>query len=151
VGGSVSGGMEDTSKYNDISQGLPIERLVGQNCSTCRYHDESYAMSPCGGCVDFARWEGRTHVAFRTTPIDDMGEAWEQDDPVERPGHYTQGGIEVHDFIEAKGFADGFDAGNVLKYVSRYLHKNGTEDLKKARWYLDKLIERTESDPSLKS
>ena len=30
--------------------------------------------------------------------------------------------------------------GNVLKYVSRYKHKNGAEDLKKARWYLDKMI-----------
>lgn len=38
-----------------------------------------------------------------------------------------------------------FHAGNVVKYVARYEHKNGVEDLKKARWYLDRLIQKLES------
>jgi hypothetical protein len=66
-----------------------------------------------------------------------------QHDPVERPDHYTFGGIETIDYLRAKltpeEFA-GFCRGNVLKYVSRATHKNGAEDLKKARWYLDRLI-----------
>ena len=37
---------------------------------------------------------------------------------------------------------------NVLKYVSREKFKNGTEDLKKARWYLDRLISYLEKDPT---
>ena len=56
------------------------------------------------------------------------------------PDHYKAGGIEAIDYIEAKGYGRGFCAGNVLKYVSRYQDKNGVEDLKKARWYLDRLI-----------
>lgn len=68
-------------------------------------------------------------------------------DPVERPAHYTAGGIETIDYLLAKlapeEFA-GFCRGNVLKYVSRAPHKNGLEDLKKARWYLDRLIKQLE-------
>jgi len=61
-----------------------------------------------------------------------------QHDVVNHPAHYTQGSIEVIDFIEDQQL--GYHAGNVIKYVSRYRYKNGLEDLKKARWYLDRLI-----------
>jgi hypothetical protein len=59
-------------------------------------------------------------------------------DNINSPQHYNQGKIEVIDFIldQKMGFLDG----NVIKYVARYKHKNGIEDLKKAKWYLDKLI-----------
>ena len=63
-------------------------------------------------------------------------------DQINSPKHYTQGNIEVIDFIEDQGL--GYHAGNVIKYVSRYRYKNGLEDLKKARWYLDRLIESIE-------
>lgn len=65
------------------------------------------------------------------------------DDKVNSPLHYTQGGIEVIDILQAKLGSDmfqGFLLGNVLKYSLRYRHKNGIEDLKKAQWYLNKLI-----------
>lgn len=56
------------------------------------------------------------------------------------PSHYKQGPIEVIEIIE--GFDLGFHLGNVVKYVLRHKHKNGVEDLKKARWYLDRAIEK---------
>jgi hypothetical protein len=63
-------------------------------------------------------------------------------DMVNSPTHYKVGGIETIDFIEAKNL--GYHLGNVVKYVSRADHKNARlEDLKKARWYLDRAIERT--------
>jgi len=60
-------------------------------------------------------------------------------DMVNNPPHYNKGKIEVADFIIDQGM--GFLDGNVVKYVCRFKHK-GTpvEDLKKARWYLDRLI-----------
>lgn len=61
-------------------------------------------------------------------------------DSVNHPKHYTTGSMEVIDAIEGLGL--GFHAGNVVKYVARYKHKGGVEDLKKARWYLERLIER---------
>ncbi len=54
------------------------------------------------------------------------------------PAHYRQGKIEVSDFIVDQSM--GFLEGNIIKYVCRYKHKNGIEDLKKAEWYLKKLI-----------
>ena len=61
-----------------------------------------------------------------------------------RPSHYAfdEGVIECIDYIESHCF--DFVEGNIIKYVTRYQHKNGTEDLKKARWYLDRLIKRSE-------
>ena len=61
------------------------------------------------------------------------------------PSHYTQGGIESIDYIKAQGWFPGFACGNILKYVTRYPHKNGVEDLYKARLYLDWLIEHEEA------
>lgn len=65
------------------------------------------------------------------------------EDLVNSPRHYTQGTIEVIDFILDQRMS--YMQGNVVKYVSRYKHKNGLEDLKKAEWYIKKLIE-VESD-----
>ena len=65
-------------------------------------------------------------------------------DNVEHPSHYCRGGIECIDAIEASLGKDefaGFLRGNIIKYVWRYKDKNGLEDLKKAQWYLNKLIE----------
>jgi len=56
--------------------------------------------------------------------------------------HYKKCAIEPIAYIEANEL--GFHAANVVKYVSRYQHKNGLEDLKKARWYIDRLIELEE-------
>jgi hypothetical protein len=68
-------------------------------------------------------------------------------DMINQPNHYTAGGIEVFDYLEAKlstEALEGYFTGNVIKYISRYKHKNGVEDLKKAQVYLGKLIEKLE-------
>jgi hypothetical protein len=60
-------------------------------------------------------------------------------DPVNNPAHYTVGGIETIDFIEAKKL--GYNLGNVVKYITRADHKdNKMEDLRKAQWYLTREI-----------
>ena len=65
-------------------------------------------------------------------------------DAVNHPSHYCQGGIECIDAIEAAVTGlhgmEAVCAGNVIKYTWRYHQKNGAEDLKKARFYLNKLI-----------
>jgi hypothetical protein len=61
------------------------------------------------------------------------------------PSHYKQGNIEVIDFILDQKLT--YVEGNIIKYVSRYKTKNGLEDLKKAQWYLHKLmLEMTKDD-----
>lgn len=66
---------------------------------------------------------------------------------VEHPSHYNQNSLETLDVIKGTMSSEqfeGFLVGNILKYISRYKFKNGAEDLKKARFYLDKLIDVTE-------
>ena len=66
-------------------------------------------------------------------------------DYVNHPPHYqTSNGLETIDVIEAftEGLtgAEATNTGNVIKYICRWNSKNGLEDLKKCRWYLDRLI-----------
>lgn len=68
-------------------------------------------------------------------------------DSVNHPAHYTAGGVECIDAIEAAIGPLGSEAfltGQVIKYMWRWKLKNGAEDLKKARWYLDRLIKNVE-------
>lgn len=66
-------------------------------------------------------------------------------DNVNHPSHYNQDSIECIDAIAAattgKTGIEAVCVANVIKYLWRYELKNGLEDVKKARWYLDRLIE----------
>lgn len=71
-------------------------------------------------------------------------------DNINHPDHYkTENGLETIDVIEA--FTEGLqggeatNTGNILKYMCRWKKKNGLEDLKKAQWYLNRLIDSVES------
>jgi hypothetical protein len=64
---------------------------------------------------------------------------------VNHPDYYQgNGSMEVIDIIE--NYDLGFIEGNILKYLLRYKNKNGLVDLKKCKWYLDKLINNLEKD-----
>ena len=74
--------------------------------------------------------------------------------PIDNPEHYNQAGIECIDAMKA--MADGvlnvsaheaYCWQNAFKYLWRWPYKNGLEDLKKARWYLDRLIQEYENEP----
>lgn len=70
-------------------------------------------------------------------------------DNVNHPAHYNVDGLEVIDIIEAftkdLNSMDAYETGNIIKYILRWPHKNGLEDLKKARWYLNHMIARLEA------
>lgn len=77
--------------------------------------------------------------------LNEIKDAEVKEDVVNHPKHYQMAnGQQVIDFIIAA--TDGLDGkegyfvGNILKYVCRFTKKNGTEDLKKAQWYLNELI-----------
>ena len=69
-------------------------------------------------------------------------------DPVEKPAHYNQGGIECIDYLK-DNLGSGFSfylEGNVKKYLHRWRYKNApVEDLRKAHWYLERLIKEVDS------
>ena len=73
-----------------------------------------------------------------------------KEDMVNHPPHYNKAGIETIDAIRAMT-DDGFEyylQGNIMKYLWRYRYKDGSQDLKKALWYLNKLIEIRDANKS---
>lgn len=85
--------------------------------------------------------EQRAIAAAAKTPV--MKTTCPGNDVVTRPEHYRQGGMETIDILKAKLSPEafkGFCIGNVIKYVTRAEYKNGIEDYKKAKQYLDFLI-----------
>lgn len=70
-----------------------------------------------------------------------------KEDKVNHPSHYTQGAVECIEAIKASMTTEeyiGYLKGCQMKYVWRYRMKGGVEDLRKARWYLDRLISEVE-------
>lgn len=70
-------------------------------------------------------------------------------DNVNHPNHYNMGKIEVikiqEDQLNAEEYR-GYIKGQVIKYITRERYKNGLEDLKKAAWYLNRLIQKMEKE-----
>ena len=80
--------------------------------------------------------------------ISRLGQEIDASDNVNRPSHYNQSGIECIEAIKAS-LGDGYQdycKGNVMKYLWRYKYKNGIEDLKKAQWYLNSMVESVENN-----
>ncbi len=78
------------------------------------------------------------------TSGDDLKERPVLVDDVNHPSHYTDGGIECIEAIEAQLTPEeyrGYLKGNVAKYVWREKHKGGIQSLQKAQWYLTRLVD----------
>lgn len=89
--------------------------------------------------LDPAACDNTETKCYRKEPDGDM---------VNHPAHYTQGGIECIDALKAatvsKTGIEAICTANAIKYLWRYEEKNGIEDVKKARWYIDRLIRELE-------
>lgn len=100
-----------------------------KDCMTCFYEFKSPVEEPCVSCKGFAKWTDKSTF---------------QEDVVNKPLHYNVG-LEPIEAIES--WKLGYNLGNVIKYVARADHKGKRlEDLKKARWYLDREINKNESN-----
>ena len=115
---------------------------------------------PIYGYADFECTFGKLSVSQLTTLIERLhGERRAEDsgatpneevasavpDNVNHPKHYElPGGLECIDVLlatQGKDFVMGFCLCNAMKYLYRHKRKNGVEDIKKARWYIDKYLE----------
>jgi len=96
-------------------------------------NEEDIAVSDCPGGVCPVPW-----ATDKERPV--------LTDNVNHPSHYTDGGIECIEAIEAQLTPEeyrGYLKGNVAKYVWREKHKGGIESLQKAEWYLKQLINQS--------
>ena len=102
---------------------MAIEKL----CETCTFCNTAPESEPCNGCHEYAQWKPLSKV--------------------DHPAHYQVG---KHECIEEMIWLFGHEAVknfcmcNVYKYRYRAAEKGGKEDLEKASWYMDKLIELEE-------
>lgn len=117
-----------------------VERLKGANLQAVALYDDN--------------WELRREIAELVNERDVLLQTVEKavdenHDPVNRPAHYTAGKVECIDAIEAAtaGLTGGqaYNTGAAIKYLWRWSRKGGVEDLRKARWYIDRLIGEVES------
>ena len=129
-------------------------------CVTCFYAKMDKELeAPCAGCTGYSNWVPSDMFTSDSTDED----RWFITDTskyntISKPKHYMlfeNQGIEVRDVIdklvdkiEWRPDSSLFTADYVqmMQYLMRFMDKNGVEDLKKAKWYLDKLIEAYESD-----
>ena len=116
-----------------------MEEKIKRACEHCKYYMLSDYNSPCDECAGelFEPKENKEDLT----------------DNVNHPKHYTQGAIECIDVIEEiTKPLDKFEAyltGTILKYLWRWKLKNGIEDLQKARFYLNRLIEKMEKEDDI--
>jgi hypothetical protein len=124
---------------------------MGQ-CRTCFYSEIDGKMKPCSECNSFDKWVDRTiYIREAVKPLSEAVKEWvdckeeEEDtvDVVNKPPHYTEhpSGIECIQVTEHMGF----NLGNAVKYIWRCdLKLDAIEDLKKAKWYIEREIIRRE-------
>lgn len=124
---------------------------IGRRCSECRLSIRNQRNDPlAAACGEIDDDELLRRFGDEIEIIHDEGEtaAPVQTDAI-NPAHYRSGKVECIDAIESAlaGHSDPVAAyltGQVMKYVFRWHLKNGVEDLKKANWYLERLIKKEE-------
>jgi hypothetical protein len=118
-------------------------------CRTCFYGELDIGIHPCNDCTNYDKWVNRSiFIRSAAKPLSEAIKEWvdikedeEIVDIVNQPPHYTEhpSGIECIQVTEHMGF----NLGNAIKYIWRCdLKKDAIEDLKKAKWYIDREIDR---------
>ncbi|MBC1459682.1 DUF3310 domain-containing protein [Listeria welshimeri] len=130
-------------KWNEVEKAT-------ENYAWDVFKDNTVVIKECDADLGFAS-KGYCERIYIDTPIQKykakLDKIAKYHDDAANIAHYTAGGIETLDYIKAKvKDYPSYTAGNILKYVSHYEHKNGIEDLKKAQFHLNDLIEWMESD-----
>jgi len=117
-----------------------IVDLISQGYSV---HDVAKMVKVKPNYVYHSMWIQRKKKKASEPEFVDYTDEMREKSVIEHPSHYTIGGIETWDFIEAKRL--NYNLGSVVKYISRADYKgHDIQDLKKARQFLDREIARRE-------
>ena len=126
---------------------------VDDKCKSCFYSELDARIHPCNHCFEYDKWVNRNmYIRESAMPLNEAIKEWvdckEEEDVVNRPPHYTEhpSGIECIQITEHMGF----NLGNAIKYIWRCdLKKDAIEDLKKAKWYIDREINKRERNNNI--
>ena len=114
-------------------------------CNTCDWYKNNYCTNSDIEFVDMKTEGTETCGNYYPEWVLKITTGVMFKETVNHPNHYNIVGIEVIDFIESWNL--GFSLGNAIKYIARAPYKNDElEDLKKARWYIDREIQRLEKN-----
>ena len=143
--------MDEVKVNKNTRAGSEGKDIFCPHCHTLsRVYHFSWSAFTCNHCSTDVNKEDwlLTDVSYKgvldTSGFEQMTEQ-QSSSPMNQkinPSHYKQGKIEVIDFIIDQKM--DYLTANVQKYISRWRFKDGLCDLKKARWFLDKLIEQEE-------
>ena len=124
----------------DYNDGHPF---ILSNCSDGRFECCS-VFKPNTGEVGLNRWD--YYVLAEDEEDTEEPIIQHTTDNVNHPDHYNYGEIEIIDFIEQVTQHYNSDVayhiGNAIKYLARSPHKNGKEDIEKARWYIERAYQK---------
>ena len=111
------------------------EISIKRTCHNCINKSVKYSEEPCRSCRCYSNWDFITPENSTTAPAATIV-----------PTHYPAAGTAGDVIAAALRWNLGFCEGNIIKYLVRWKRKGGLEDLKKARTYLERLIDRAEAD-----
>ena len=122
-------------------------RTIVKFCDECHDCNSCLLEKFSGGVMcDFHEWSDDKLAIAYDHVYKNMDE--NVPDMVNHPQHYTQGGIECIDALKAatvgKRGIEAVCVANVIKYLWRYEEKNGIEDVRKAKWYIERLLKELE-------
>ena len=123
--------------------------VTNRECTTCFYSELDGKIAPCNNCDNYDKWVPRNmYIREAAKPLSEAVKEWVDsdhsewaNDSIHKPKHYTEhpSGIECIQVTEHMGF----NLGNAIKYIWRCdLKKDAIEDLKKAKWYIDREIDK---------
>jgi hypothetical protein len=142
-------GVSDGSSTSTQDSGLGTGGAFGGNeggISQTTWFAPVDEISDCPGGVCPVPWATKTETNSIFTI--EGGPILLGGDEVNHPDHYTDGAIECIEAIEAQLTTDeyrGYLKGNIAKYIWRERHKGELQSLKKAQWYLDRLVQTVEA------
>ena len=120
-------------------------RTLVKFCDDCHSCNSCLLEKFSGGVMcDFDKWsDDKLAIAYEEVKMDGGST-----DMVNHPKHYNQGGIECIDALKAatvgKRGIEAVCVANVIKYLWRYEEKNGIEDIRKAKFYIERLLKELE-------
>ena len=122
-------------------------RTLDKFCDDCHSCNSCLLEKFSGGVMcDFDKWSDDKLAIAYDHVCKNMDE--NVPDMVNHPQHYTQGGIECIDALKAatvgKRGIEAVCVANVIKYLWRYEEKNGIEDIRKAKFYIERLLKELE-------
>lgn len=121
------------------------------NCPLKEFNDCAWGLQPdsmVAVAYDIVCKNGEARLDGSHLNANDVETPDEAYDVVSHPKHYNQGGVECIDALKAatvdKRGIEAVCVANIIKYLWRYEEKNGVEDVRKAKWYLDRLLKEME-------